>query len=194
MCVTPGLLIVVYYQLPWSCMFLEEEMHQRHVHGTIHSSVGSGEQRSTPTRCSWDSQPCCLASWEDCNALLRRKRGIVPQDDCVCVCLAHAMCLSSPISVPDYFTWSFLIKHISSPFLKAYTTVFLFSRKCVCMYCALGRGHPLRGHCKYRLYCYHMCPQPPQFRLFSGKLPHKQKHCWSDSYFSGIDPRIKCHD
>lgn len=127
-------------------MFLEEEMHQRH--GTIHSSVGSGEQRSNPTRCSWDSQPCCLASWEDCNALRRRKRGIVSQVDCVCVCvrLAHAMCLSSPISVPS-FPWNFFIKHTSSPFLKAYTAAFLFACKCVCMYCFCGGGHPLRGHC-----------------------------------------------
>lgn len=48
---------------------------------------------------------------------IRRKRGIVPQDDCVCACLAHAMCLLSPISMLDYFSWCFLIKQISSPFL-----------------------------------------------------------------------------
>lgn len=58
----------------------------------VHSPTGSGKETSTLWRCRWDSRTYCVASWADCDALIGWMRGIVPQHDCVCLCV----CVSGP--------------------------------------------------------------------------------------------------
>lgn len=52
------------------------------------------------------------------------------------------------------------------------------SGTCTAVFYSLGYVYVTLAHV-YRFYCYHVCPQPPQFRLFWGKWPHKQKRCLS---------------
>lgn len=51
---------------------------------------------------------------------------------------------------------------------QVHTNVFLCACECVSMYAFPWSALAERFLCMYRLYCYHVCPQPPQFSLFSG--------------------------
>lgn len=93
----------------------------------VHSFPGSEVQTSTPTQCSWYIWPCCVVSWEDYEAKL--KRGIVPQDEHVCmlVWLAAVMRLSAPASLilPE----GSYQEHTEQIAQNAHTTPF-----CVCVF------------------------------------------------------------
>lgn len=119
----------------------------------VHSSIGSGEQTSTLTPCSWDSQPCCIASWEGCDSNVVRKRGLFFRMTCACVAgprkapvrssfkakfsfleIPHWTC---SVSIQIQACTSVLYVHTTKP-LCAYECVLLFSPPavqplCVCM-------------------------------------------------------------
>lgn len=62
------------------------------MQGCVHSSVGSGEQGPALTLRSWDSTGLKRGIMGELRRA-RRKSGIVPPDDCVCVCVWPTSCL-----------------------------------------------------------------------------------------------------
>lgn len=89
---------------------------------------------------------------------------------CVCVCLfgrRHASVKSSP-NARLFFLLKTLQIFLRSAHLPR-TTVVLFACKCVRIPLLSQSRAPTEGSlCVHRLYCYHVCPQPPQFRLLLG--------------------------
>ena len=153
----------------------------------VHSSTGSGEHCCTLTQCSWDSGPRCSASWEGCDATVGRERErereglFLRMTVCVCVCVLGPRRVSVNarlcfLKVP----WQHKCVH-----QYACTDICKYTQPSSCVHAGISvlTFLPKVFLSMYSLYCYHVCPQPPQFRLFSGKLPHKQKCCSSDIWF-----------
>lgn len=111
----------------------------------------------------------CCSCWE-------KERNCSSWCLCVCSCLAHA-CLVSTLGI------IFLIKNISKPYLRTHGHLEENTVRFIGMWTHVfsQQKPPAEGSSRiYRLYCYSVSPQPPQFWLFSGKLTHKQKLHRSD--------------
>lgn len=119
--------------------------------------LGSGEHASTLTHCSWDS--CCryVALWDDYDAKLRKKRGIVLNvgNVSVSVWLSPTTRLSIPVVLFHFFSWIFRIKQIVKWKIWVHT--------CLSIPDSVA---PDNSFTAFRPYCCHVCPQPPQFNLF----------------------------
>ena len=133
----------------------------------VHSSTGSGEHSCTLTQCSWDSGPRCAASWEGCDATTgrgREREGLF---------LRMTVCVSGPRRVSVNARLCFLkvpLWHKCSVHRCACTHICKYTQPSSCVHVGISVPTflPKGFLCMYRFYCYHVCPQPPRFRLFRG--------------------------
>ena len=173
-----------------------------HVPGRVKCTGGRGDGCvSTPPRgresiaAPWRSAAGIpgLAARHHGRVVMQRlgEREREKERDCssgwLCVCVCVCVCVSGPRRVSVNARLCFLKVPWQHKCVHQYacTDICKYTQPSSCVHAGISvlTFLPKVFLSMYSLYCYHVCPQPPQFRLFSGKLPHKQKCCSSDIWF-----------